>query len=86
MMSKLRSRIERLEAAQRTVAEGVIQIGLLKRLPEDIPGEKHVAIVKRTVVSPTYEQCEFEERLGPAPPGSEPEGCRVYLTEDDMRL
>jgi hypothetical protein len=86
MTSRLRSRIERLEATQRAVAEEVLQIGLLKRLPEDVTGERHVAIVKRTVVSPNYEACEFEERLGPAPAISEPEGCRVYLTEDDMRL
>jgi hypothetical protein len=56
-------------------------------LPNDFVGERHVVIVKReSTGSPYCEWCHFEERPGPAPPGSVDDACRVYLTEDDMAL
>jgi hypothetical protein len=36
--------------------------------------------------SPNIEWCQFEERLGPVPSGSEAPSLDLYLTEDDMRL
>jgi hypothetical protein len=76
MRGTLISRLERLEAttAGRTV---VYRYGCLKALP----------IVKReSTGSPYCEWCHFEERSGPAPPGSVDDASRVYLTEDDMAL
>jgi hypothetical protein len=43
---------------------------LLKRLPENYAGERHVVIVEREPFSSFHAvQCEFEERPGPPPPG-----------------
>jgi hypothetical protein len=86
MRVTLISRLERLEAttADRTV---VYRYGCLKALPNDFVGARHVVIVKReSTGSPYSEWCHFEERPGPAPPGSVDDACRVYLTEDDMAL
>ena len=64
-----------------------MQIGLLRRLPDDFVGERHIIVVKREPTStPNWEACEFEERPGSEPPGTRDESCRVYLTEADMRL
>jgi len=86
MRVTLISRLKRLEAttADRTV---VYRYGCLKALPNDFVGERHVVIVKQqSTGSPHSAWCDFEERPGPAPPGSVDEACRVYLTEDDMAL
>jgi hypothetical protein len=65
----------------------VYRYGCLKALPNDFAGERHVVIVKReSTGSPYCEWCHFEERPGPAPPGSVDAACGVYLTEDDMAL
>ena len=47
--------------------------GYLTPLPEDYTGERHIVMVKREPVegSPGHEWCEFEERPGPEPPGSD---------------
>jgi hypothetical protein len=61
--------------------------GLLKKLPEDYAGERHVAIVEiDPSCSPKAGQCEFEERPGPAPPGQDDLGCYVYFTADEMNI
>jgi hypothetical protein len=62
--------------------------GYLKTLPTDYVGPSHVAIVKRepTDTSGTFERCEFEERPGQAPPGSEDPCFTVYLSDDELRL
>jgi hypothetical protein len=60
---------------------------VLKRLPEDYVGERHVVIVEREPLSSSNTGlCEFEERPGPAPPGSDDGVPRVYLSEDEMKL
>ena len=54
--------------------------GYLTVLPEDYTGERHVVIVKREPEAgspPGHEWCEFEERPGPAPPGTEEGGFVV---------
>jgi hypothetical protein len=62
------------------------RIGLLKRLPEDYVGERHVVIIEREPFSSSHNvQCEFEERPGP-PPGPYDGVPRVYLSEDEMRI
>jgi hypothetical protein len=86
MRVTLISRLKRLEAttADRTV---IYRYSCLKALPNDFAGERHVVIVKRESTGSLYcEWCHFEERPGPALPGSVDAACRVYLTEDDMAL
>jgi hypothetical protein len=49
----------------------------------DFVSERHVVIVKRVPTeTPNMEWCEFDERPGPAPPGTEDDACTVYLTRD----
>jgi hypothetical protein len=47
-------------------------VGVLKRLPIDFVGERHIV--------------GFEERPGPGPPGANDGICRAYLSEDDVNL
>jgi hypothetical protein len=80
--------LERLEAVAMTKKPLLFRSGYLKTLPKDYVGESHVVIVKRepTDTSGTFERCEFEERRGPAPPGSEDPCFTVYLSDDELRL
>jgi hypothetical protein len=83
----LQSRVRRLEARSQQAREAVVQIGLLRQLPDNYVGERHVVVVKREPTStPNWETCEFEERPGPEPPGRHDDACRIYVTEDDMNL
>ena len=64
-----------------------MQVGSLKKLPDDFVGERHVVVVKRRQTStPNYESCEFEERPGPQPPGICDQACRIYVAEEDRGL
>jgi hypothetical protein len=70
MRATLISRLERLEAKRASRPSVVYRYGPLKKLPQDFVGERHVVIVKQECAgSPYCEQCDFEERLGPAPAG-----------------
>jgi hypothetical protein len=43
-----------------------MQVGSLKKLPDDFVGERHVVVVKRQqTCTPNYESCLFEERPWP---------------------
>jgi len=87
MRSKLLSRLERLEAVSQDARQSVMQVGSLKKLPDDFVGERHVVVVKRYPSgTPNWEPCEFEERPGPAPSGVQDEASRIYVEEDDLRL
>jgi hypothetical protein len=88
MRTTIRSRLERLEAVALTKKPLLFRSGYLKTLPTDYVGASHVVIVKRepTGASGTFEWCEFEERRGPAPPGSEDPSFTVYLTECDFEV
>ncbi len=87
MKLSVRKRVERLEAEERCRRESVLQIGPLRRLPEDFIRERHIVMVSRKRTEyPNYEVCEFEERVGPAPPSPPPDGWRLYISEDDMNL
>jgi hypothetical protein len=58
-----------------------LRYGWLTHLPEDFVGERHTVIVQREPTgSPQAEWCHFEERPGPAPPGSDYGGLTIYLT------
>jgi len=87
MRTNLLSRLERLEAQAQAAREEMIQIGPLKRLPDDFLGDRHVVVVKRYPSStPNWETCDFEEQPGPEPPGVHEGANRIYLDEDDWRL
>ena len=60
---------------------GMLRCGYLTRLPEDFTGERHIVTVQREPSgSPHEEWFQFEERPGPAPPGSDYGGLTIYLT------
>jgi hypothetical protein len=80
MTSGLISRIERLEGLAKAKEPRTICYGWTTPLPKDYTGERHVAEVKREPIrslkpqplgSPHFFWCQFEERPGPAPPGSD---------------
>ena len=77
MKANLLSRLGRLETRNQEARQSVMQVGSLKKLPDDFVGERHVVVVKRQQTStPNYESCEFEERPGPEPPDNRDQGCR----------
>ena len=79
MRARLRARLKRLESRPGLRQQHSCQIGVVKRrLPEDYVGERHIALMES---SPRIGLCEFEERPGPAPPGSEDRYGRIILTE-----
>lgn len=85
--AKLLSRLGNLEAQSRQPRQPVLQIGLLRSLPDDFVGERHVVVVRREPSgTPNWETCEFAERPGPEPPGRHESASRIYLSEDDMNL
>ena len=87
MKARMLSRLERLETHPGLRPPLAFRIGLLKRLPEEYVGERHVVIVEREPFSSFHSgPCEFEERPGPAPPGSDDGVPRVYLSEDEMKI
>ena len=60
---------------------GKFRYGYLTPLPEDFTGERHMVPVHREPSgSPHEEWCQFEERPGPAPPGSDDGELTIYLT------
>lgn len=87
MTTKLKSRLERLEAQNQQARQSVIRIGIVRQLPEDFVGERHIAPVESgssgTLGVGLY---GFEERPGPAPRGSHFDDTRIYISEDDAML
>ena len=78
-------RIQRLESIlqSRALPPVVFRYGSVKRLPIDPPSERHVGISRsESTGRPGVERCEFEERVGPAPP---PYGLvfHVYINLED---
>jgi hypothetical protein len=87
MKMKLLSRLGRLETQYQEARQSVMQVGPLKKLPDDFVGERHVVVVKRQQAStPGYESCEFEERPGPEHPGMRDQACRIFVTDEDRGL
>lgn len=80
MKSSFRRRVERLEALTKASEVPKLRTGYLTCLAEDFAGERHVVILKRDSTSAYQEWCEFEERPGPALPGSDDGGLSIYLT------
>ena len=79
-------RLKRLETQTELNSEPALRLGVLKRLPEDYVGERHVVIVEREMPASDDGSCAFEERPGPAPSGSDDGVPRVYLSEDEARI
>ena len=87
MRAALRSRLERLEVIVEPKKPQRFRSGVLKTLPKDYVGERHVVIVKREPAgAPGNEWCEFEERPGPAPvDAQEEENCTtIYIVYRDL--
>ena len=68
-------RLERLEARTQAREPTMLRYGWVTRLPDDFTGERHTVIVTRQATASNMEWCQFEERPGPAPPGSEDGVC-----------
>jgi hypothetical protein len=83
MKSSIRVRVKRLEARTKARTIPPFRSGYLTRLPEEYTGERHVIIVRSEPDGLHGEWCEFEERPGPAPPGSHDGGFRVYCTKEE---
>ena len=84
MKSKIASRLRRLESRVAAKQASLMRHGVLKMLPSDYVGERHIVVVSRQVNSTgTAEWFTCEERPGPAPAGSEDiEGIHFYSEED----
>lgn len=79
--------MKRLKAQAKQASQSVIRIGIVKQLPYDFVGERHIAPVERGLSgTPGGGLCDFEERPGPAPPGSQYDATRIYISEDDTML
>jgi hypothetical protein len=86
-VKSLRVRLERLEAKMPAKRPLRVRCGQLTPLPADYVGERHVVIVKRlSNGAGGMEWCEFEERHGPAPPGSQDHTPTIYFSEDEMKF
>ena len=85
MRAALRSRLERLEVVVAPKKPQLFRSGVLKTLPADYVGERHVVIVKREPAgAPENECCEFEERPGPAPVDAQEDDCTtIYIVYRD---
>ena len=78
-------RIRKLESIlqSRSRSAALFRYGHLTRLPKDTVGERHIAIANSAATAvPHVEQCDFEERLGPAGERDE-SGFFVYLCSED---
>jgi hypothetical protein len=83
----LRYRLARLEAAVKPAGEGPsLRIGILRQLPADYHGERHIAITRLGEMEGDRQWCDFEERPGPAPAGPPDPVPRLCLTETRLRI
>jgi hypothetical protein len=88
MRAALRSRLERLEVVVAPKKPRRFRSGVLKTLPKDYVGERHVVIVKREPSgAPGNEWCEFEERPGPAPLDAQEDDCTtIYIRYEEREI
>ena len=87
MKKKLISRLERLEARCQAM-QPQLRYGILKRLPPDYEGERHIVVVSENPMPTSpHVACVFEERAGRAPRGTKVDNIpRAYMSEDDLNL
>src|ERR1700675_1272311 len=88
MKAALRSRLKRLEVVVEPKKPQRFRSGVLKTLPKDYVGERHVVIVKREpAAAPGNEWCEFEGRPGPVPLDAQEEDCTtIYLIYRELEI
>ena len=87
MATRLKSRLERLEAQNRRANPFKLRIAIARKLPYDFVGERHIAPVKPLPPgTPDDRMFSFEERPGPAPAGMPDHNITVFISEDDARL
>ena len=86
MNTRIRSRLERLEAQRKRAQQSVIRIGIVRRLPDDYVGQRHIAPVERGSPGTPGRMYDFEERPGPAPPGTYLDPGRIYIGEAEAML
>lgn len=87
MKSKIASRLRRLESRVAAKRANLMRHGVLKALPGDYVGERHIVVVSRKVNSTaTAEWFNCEERPGPAPAGSEDVPRIHFYSEEDLLL
>jgi hypothetical protein len=86
-MATLKSRLKRLETQTRLARLSIIRVGVVRQLPIDFNGERHIARVERGAhCTPDGETYGFEERPGPAPRGLPDYGITLFISEDDALL
>jgi hypothetical protein len=87
VQQSLRYRLARLEAALKPLENAPgLRIGILRQLPADYEGERHIAITRLGERDGDRQWCDFEERPGPAPPGPPDPIPQLCLTETQMRI
>jgi hypothetical protein len=86
MRRNLLSRLERLEKQVRLEMQSRIRIGVLKPLPDDFVGERHIVVVKQLPSTLGPEIWEYEERPGRGRPLRPEDVPTLYISEDDMNL
>jgi hypothetical protein len=84
MNTRLLARLETLEKIRPAKASIAYRIGVLKSLPRDFVGERHIALVKRGAIQQNVEWCEFEEQPGKAAATQDDGIPTIYLSELDM--
>jgi hypothetical protein len=63
MKATLLSRLGRLETRNQEARQSVMQVGSLKKLPDDFVGERHVVVVKRQPARPTMNRASSKNGL-----------------------
>ena len=87
MNTRLRFRLERLEARRQRARQSKIRVGIVRVLPYDFVGERHIVPVEPGAPGrPAGATYDFEERPGPAPPGTYLDPGRIYIGEAEAML
>ena len=86
MKNALLARLKRLEATVVPMSLPAYRIGVLKVLPADFTGDKHVVTTKQGPVVHNIQSCSFEERPGRPSRGGDDGIPRIYLTPDEANL
>jgi hypothetical protein len=80
MKSRLLSRVGKLESYVEAVLPSRLRVGLLRTLPDDYVGPRHVVVLSRTPGAlPHIEACEFEERPGRGSENVDDDVTTIYI-------
>ena len=86
MKRSLLCRLEKLEAEMTCQQRPFMRIGILRQLPADYKGERHVVIAGLGEMDGDRQWCDFEERPGLAPPGPRDPVGWLCLTETQLKM